>query len=128
MSKVYQKIIPPGDFAGLLIAVNETVKLFFTHFPDQQPEKCFLFIPKYMIPFILKGLQETQLDPPSTSIQEPPENGTSYYFGLPIFFNYEDSIVVMAEDALSFPEESQPVVKLFYDDRVSVTGVNLNSQ
>lgn len=123
MSKIYQKIIAPGDLAGLLIAVNEAVKLFFTHFPDQQPENCFLFIPKYMIPFLLKGLKETRLTPPSTVINEPLKNGESTYFGLPIYYNHEDSIVVMAEDALSYPENEKPVVKLFYD-RDPVTGLN----
>ena len=121
MSKVYQNIVPPGDIAGLLIALNDTVKLFFTHFPDQQPERCMLFIPKYMIGFLVKGLKETQLSPPSTHFEEPLKNGASYYFGLPIFYNHEDSIVVMAEDALSFPEATQPIVKLFYDNKVSIT-------
>jgi hypothetical protein len=123
VSKIYQNIITPGDLAGLLIAVNETVKLFFTHFPEQQPENCIMFIPKYMIPFLIKGLQETRLNPPLTTITEPVMNGESRYFGLPIYYNHEDSIVVMAEDALNYPEETKPLVKLFYD-RDPVTGLN----
>jgi len=128
MSKVYQNIIAPGDFAGLLIAVNDTVKQFFTHFPEQKPENCMIFIPKYMIGFLIKGIKETKLNPPSTRFEEPLKNGTSCYFGLPIFYNFEDSIVVMSEDALSYPEGAQPIVKLFYDNKVSVTGINLGAQ
>ena len=71
-----------------------------------------------MIGFLARGLKETQLSPPSTYFQEPLKNGASYYFGLPIFYNHEDSIVVMAEDALSFPEDSQPMVKLYYDNKI----------
>ncbi|WP_207429438.1 hypothetical protein [Pedobacter sp. SYSU D00535] len=121
MSKVYQNVIAPGDVAGLLIAVNETVKLFFTHYPEQLPEKSMIFIPKYMIGFLVKGIKETQLSPPATHFQEPFKNGGSFYFGLPIFFNHEDSIVVMAEDALSYPEDNQPMIKLYFDDRTAHT-------
>lgn len=117
MSKVYQNIIAPGDIAGLLVAVSETVKLFFIHYPEQQPAKSMIFIPKYMIGFLAKGVKDTQLSPPATHFEEPLKNGASFYFGLPIFFNHEDSIVVMADDALSYPEDSKPMVKLYYDDK-----------
>ena len=118
MGKIYQNIIAPGDIAALLLAVNETVTLYFSHYPEQLPENSMIFIPKYMIAFLVKGLKETQLSPPSTHFEEPLKNGASFYFGLPIFFNHEDSIVVMAEDALSYPDDSQPMVKLYFDERI----------
>jgi hypothetical protein len=121
MGKVYQNVIAPGDLAALLLAVNETVKLFFSHYPEQKPENSMIFIPKYMIGFLVRGINETQLSPPSTHFDESLRNGASFYFGLPIFFNHEDSIVVMAEDALSYPEDSQPIIKLYYDDRTRDT-------